>query len=125
MILDASTKGLRYKFFNKINFTNDKLIPRFIFKFITFSSFLSVAIFARITDFDDLTIITKKLLHFFSDFNFKLDAFIIIGTTFFITEGINYFSKDGKFHPFDSIKNGYLKICFYLVLIFTILIFFS
>ncbi|TXB64203.1 MBOAT family protein [Vicingus serpentipes] len=123
MIIDASTKNLRYKFFNRINFTNDKLIPRFIFKFVTFSSFLSVAIFARITDFNDLSIIIKKLLHFFSDFNFKIDAFIVVGATFFITEGINYFSKNGKFHPFDSIKNSYFRVSFYVVIIFTILIF--
>jgi|3_EtaG_2_1085321.scaffolds.fasta_scaffold00783_10 D-alanyl-lipoteichoic acid acyltransferase DltB (MBOAT superfamily) len=123
MIIDYATKNIRLKFFKRIHFTKNKIIPRFIFKLTTVTSFLTLGIFFRASDFNESLTIIKKVTTFYGDFNPSFELIAIVGVTILVTESINYFSKDGKFHPFSSIKNNYIRILFYVLMIVTILVF--
>src|SRR5690606_3834054 len=61
MIIDYATKDLRLSFFKRIHFTKNRIIPRFIFKFVTVTSFLTLGIFFRASDIDESLIIIKKV----------------------------------------------------------------
>ncbi len=123
MIIDYATKNARLKLFKKINFTKNKIIPRFIFKFTTVTSFLTLGIFFRSKDIHESLIIIKKLVALHENFHLSLELIIIVGIAILVTETINYFSKNGAFHPFASIKNNYIRILFYVLMIVTILVF--
>lgn len=121
VVIDYVTKDKRLRLFKRIGFTKNKIIPKFIFKTIVVTGFMTLGVFFITRDIHESIKVVSKIWNISDGFKLNFNLIGILIGVILVTEAINYFSRNGFYHPFNEIRSAWLRIPFYAFVVILIL----
>jgi len=121
VVIDYVTKDKRLRLFKRIGFTKNKIIPKFIFKIVVVTGFMTLGVFFITRDIHESKMVVSKILNLSDGFKLNFNLIGLLIGVILVTEAVNYFSRNGFYHPFNEIKSVWVRIPFYAFIVILIL----
>ncbi|MFN3918447.1 MAG: MBOAT family O-acyltransferase [Flavobacteriales bacterium] len=122
VVIDFSTKDLRLTFFSRIGLIRIKWLYDFLCRFSTFIVFCSLSIFYCLKDINETSLFLQHLFDFSNKPNILIADFMIMLGLIVVLESANYITPEGGDYPFAGIKNDFIRISVYTMIIFAIVL---
>jgi alginate O-acetyltransferase complex protein AlgI len=122
VVIDYSTKDIRIKIFSILGLIKYEALYKFFCRLATFMLFCSLAIFYCLENLDETNYYLHHLFVFSKNPYLNMSGLVIMTGLILVVELAHTITPKNAHNPFSGIKNNFLRISTYSVMIFCIMI---